>query len=204
VRQVSFFRAFNALIRNSPKSQLAKIDGVWSKAHKTREPWERPSYCERGVSRKTLLQERVMKRNGWLLIFTCALLAGSALAQDKCSVRTTHARYGTTCQGFVSTGPGQPLAPYTLLGTCTGDAHGFFTCQGTQSFGGFVVPALDEGQGTVNPDCTGQITYNQGTPSELDINFLVLNDGKELRGMLQNSGSAVQCDLVRMDKDSDQ
>jgi hypothetical protein len=143
-----------------------------------------------------------MKRNCWLLVFVFALLASSALAQDKCSVRTTHARYGTTCQGFVYAGPdfaGQPLAPYTLLGTCTGDAHGYFTCEGTQSFGGFVVPALDEGQGTVNPDCTGQITYNKATPSELDINFLVLNDGKELRGMLQNAGSAVQCDLIRMD-----
>jgi hypothetical protein len=150
-----------------------------------------------------LLKEIIMKRNGWLLIFVCSLLASSAFAQDKCSVRTTHARYGTTCQGFVSTGAGQPLAPYTLLGTCTGDANGFFTCQGTQSFGGLVVPALDQGQGTVNPDCTGQITYNQGTPSELDINFLVLNDGKELRGMLQNSGSAVQCDLVRMDSGKD-
>lgn len=54
----------------------------------------------------------------------------------------------------------------------------------------------------MNPDCTGQITYNQGTPSELDINFLVLNEGKELRGMLQNSGSDVQCDLIRMDKEA--
>jgi hypothetical protein len=203
VRQVLFFPHLNPLIGNSPKSQLAKIDRIWAKAHKAREAWERPNYCERRF-RKLLLQEIVMKRNCWLLIFVGALLANSAVAQDKCSVRTTHARYGTTCQGFVSTGAGQPLAPYTLLGTCTGDAHGFFTCQGTQSFGGFVVPALDEGQGTVNTDCTGQITYNQGTPSELDINFLVLNDGKELRGMLQNSGSVVQCDLVRMgDTDQD-
>ena len=144
-----------------------------------------------------------MKRNGWLLIFVCALLTSSAVGEGKCSVRTTHARYGTTCQGFVSTGAGQPLAPFSLLGTCTGDANGFFTCQGTQSFGGFVVPAQDAGQGVVNPDCTGQITYNPGTPTELDINFLVLDDGKELRGMLQNTGTAVQCDLIRMDKDQD-
>ncbi|MGH9517828.1 MAG: hypothetical protein ACRD3P_19345 [Terriglobales bacterium] len=144
-----------------------------------------------------------MKKSGCLLIFVCALLTSSAFGQDKCSVRTTQARYGTTCQGFVSTGSGQPLAPFTLLGTCTGDANGFFTCAGTQSFGGFVVPAVDEGQSSVNPDCTGQITYNNGTPSELDINFLVLHEGKELRGMLQNAGTAVQCDLIRMDKDQD-
>jgi hypothetical protein len=62
---------------------------------------------------------------------------------------------------------------------------------------------VDEGQGTVNPDCTGQVTYNKGTSSELDINFLVLHEGKELRGMLQNSGTVVQCDLIRMDKDQD-
>jgi hypothetical protein len=52
-----------------------------------------------------------MKRNCWLFIFVCALLASSAFGQEKCSVRTTHARYGTTCQGVVSTGAGQPLAP---------------------------------------------------------------------------------------------
>ena len=35
-------------------------------------------------------------------------------------------------------------------------------------------------------------------PQELDINFLILNDGKELRGTLQNTGGAVQYDLMRM------
>lgn len=35
-------------------------------------------------------------------------------------------------------------------------------------------------------------------PQELDINFLILNDGKELRGTLQNTGGAVQYDLIRM------
>jgi len=42
------------------------------------------------------------------------------------------------------------------------------------------------------------ITYNKGTQQELDINFLILHDGRELRGMLQNAGTAVQCDLIRM------
>jgi len=35
-------------------------------------------------------------------------------------------------------------------------------------------------------------------PQELDINFLILHDGRELRGMLQNAGTAVQCDLIRV------
>jgi len=39
----------------------------------------------------------------------------------------------------------------------------------------FVVEALS---------CTGQVTYNKGTPGELDINFLILDNGRELRGML--------------------
>ena len=30
------------------------------------------------------------------------------------------------------------------------------------------------------------------------FNFLILHDGEEIRGMQQNPGSAVQCDLVRM------
>ena len=143
-----------------------------------------------------------MKRTIWFVI-VCTLLASSAAAQNKCTYHTTHARYGTTCQGFVATAPGSTLAPFSLLGTCTGDANGFFKCSGTQSFDGLVVPAIDEGQSVINPDCTGQITYNKGTPQELDINFLILHEGKELRGMLQNAGTAVQCDLIRMDASDD-
>ncbi len=139
-----------------------------------------------------------MKKSSWFVLIVCTLLASLASAQNKCTFHTTHARYGTTCQGFVSTAPGAPLTPFSLLGTCIGDANGFFKCTGTQSFDGIVVPAVDEGQSTVNPDCTGQITYNKGTPGELDIHFLILNDGQELRGMLQNAGTAVQCDLIRM------
>jgi hypothetical protein len=139
-----------------------------------------------------------MKKSSWFVLIVGTLLACSAAAQNKCTVHTTNARYGTTCQGFVSTALGAPLMPFSLLGTCTGDANGFFKCTGTQSFDGTVVPAVDEGQSVVNPDCTGQIIYNKGTAGELDINFLILNDGQELRGMLQNAGTAVQCDLIRM------
>ena len=142
-----------------------------------------------------------MNKVKWLVSFSVALLlVTSAAAQNQCSFHTTQARYGATCQGSVSPSPGAPLVPFALLGTCVGNATGFFTCSGTQSFGGVVVPAPAEGQSTVNSDCTGQITYNKGTPAELDFNFLILQEGKELRGMLQNPGTAVQCDLVRMDR----
>ena len=144
-----------------------------------------------------------MKRSSWFVLIVGTLLASPAAAQNKCTFHTTNARYGTTCQGFVSTAPGAPLTPFSLLGTCTGDANGFFNCSGTQSFDGTVVPAVDAGQSIVNPDCTGQITYNKGTSSELDINFLILDNGRELRGMLQNAGSAVQCDLIRMGASDD-
>lgn len=49
----------------------------------------------------------------------------------------------------------------------------------------------------MNSDCTGKITFNQGTPQELDFKFQTLHDGEEICGMLQNPGSAVQCDLIR-------
>jgi hypothetical protein len=93
---------------------------------------------------------------------------------------------------------GAPLTPFALMTTCTGDANAFFKCSGTQSFDGTLVPNESEGPASVNSDCTGTITYNRGTPAELDFNFLILHDGEEIRGMLQNQGSAVQCDLIRM------
>jgi hypothetical protein len=82
--------------------------------------------------------------------------------------------------------------------TCTGDANGFFKCTGTQSFDGVVVPSVAQGPAFVKSDWHWQITYDQGTPQELDFNFLILHDGEEIRGMLQNPGSAMQCDLIRM------
>jgi hypothetical protein len=145
-----------------------------------------------------------MKTKSCLVLVAFTLLASSAVAQNKCTVKTVHARYATTCEGSVATVAGGALLPFTLLGTCSADSTGFFTCNGTESFNGVVVPAVDTGQSIVNSDCTGQITYNKGTASELDINFLILNGGKELRGMLQNAGTAVQCDLVRMDRPNEQ
>lgn len=142
-----------------------------------------------------------MNKITWLVSLSVVwLIVTPADGQNKCSFQTIHARYGATCQGSVSPNSGAPLVPFALLGTCTGNATGYFTCSGTQSFGGVVVPAPAEGQSAVNSDCTGQITYNKGTPEELDINFLILHDGKEIRGMLQNTGTAVECDLVRMEK----
>jgi len=140
-----------------------------------------------------------------LLLVPALFLASGAQAQNKCSFTTTRGTYGATCSGSVFPGPGSfvpgsPLVPYALLGTCTGNSTGYFTCSGSASIGGVVIPAPAQGQSVVNPDCTGQITYNKGTPQELDINFLILHEGKQIRGMLQNPGTAVQCELVLMNR----
>ena len=148
-----------------------------------------------------------MKPKTFVLSACCVLLLlSTARAQDACSFQTIHARYGATCQGFVFAGPGNftpgaSLSPFSLLGICKGNATGYFTCSGTQSIGGVIIPAPAAGQSIVNPNCGGQITYNKGTPQQLIFNFLILHHGNELHGMLQNPGSAVQCDLVRMDSD---
>src|SRR5438552_13951404 len=51
-------------------------------------------------------EETIMKKSSWFVLIVCTLLASSAAAQNKCTFHTTHARYGTSCQGFVSTAPG--------------------------------------------------------------------------------------------------
>jgi len=144
-----------------------------------------------------------MNKSSLFLLIVCTLLASSAAAQNKCTVHTTNARYGTTCQGFVSTAPGTPLAPFSLLGTCTGDANGFFKCTGTQSFDGTVVPAVDEGQSIVNSDCTGQVTYNKGTPGELTSTSSSCTTAKNFAACCRMRGRRFQCDLIRMDAPED-
>jgi hypothetical protein len=49
-----------------------------------------------------------MKTKSYLVLVACTLLANPVAAQSKCTFQTIHARYGATCQGFVSTALGIP------------------------------------------------------------------------------------------------
>jgi hypothetical protein len=92
------------------------------------------------------------------------------------------------------------LVPIKQVGVATGDASGFWTGATTINIAGqIIIPrATVSGQAILNPDCTGSIAYNKGTPSEVNINFVVNPTTKEILGVTTDKGSVISCELKRM------
>ncbi len=129
------------------------------------------------------------------------LLLAPAWAQNTaaCTPATTHGTYSFTCSGFLSPAAGMPQAPFSAMGTVKGDWGGTFSGGGTASMGGAIVDQKVVGTAVINSDCTGTISYTQkiaGQPApNLNIAFLVLDDGKEIRGFIVDPGATVICKL---------
>jgi hypothetical protein len=119
---------------------------------------------------------------------------------DICTPATTAGAYTVTCTGWSTAGG--TLTPIHQVGMAFGDATGFFTGFATINIGGQVtIPkAPVSGQATLNPDCTGSITYNKGTLGELNIVFVVNPQTREISGMTTDAGSVSSCTLKPMNK----
>jgi hypothetical protein len=90
------------------------------------------------------------------------------------------------------------LVPFTILGTVSSDSSGFFSGIATNSVGGTIFPQPVSGQASTAPDCTGTITYNKGARDEINIKYVVLANGDEMRGMVTDRGANISCTLTRM------
>jgi len=121
-------------------------------------------------------------------------------APEACTNATAAGTYSVTCTGWTAAGPNGSLVPIKQVGVATGDRDGNFTGSTTINVGGqLVIPNFPaNGKATVAPDCTGNVTYNKGTPAELNITFVVNPAAKELHGLVTDKGSVVSCTLKRM------
>jgi hypothetical protein len=86
------------------------------------------------------------------------------------------------------------------VGVATGDADGNWSGTVAINIGGqVVIPASSvTGKTTVNPDCTGTITYNKGTPTELNISYVVNPKTDETFGLVTDKGTVASCVLKRI------
>ena len=57
--------------------------------------------------------------------------------------------------------------------------------------------AKASGKAVVKPDCTGSVTYNKGTPAEMNLSFVILRLNQEIRGLVVDKGSVISCVLKR-------
>lgn len=134
---------------------------------------------------------------GAVLLF----LAGTtAVPADplSCSLKTTKGTYAVRCSGFLTPGPSAPSLPFTVLGVVTGNADGYFQGAATNMVAGNQSEQTVAGQADTKPDCTGAITYNKGAQDELNVKYVVLSNGDEIRGLVTNPGANVSCTLTRM------
>ncbi len=137
-----------------------------------------------------------------------SILTVSALAPawgQTCSNHTTRGTYAFVCTGFISPAPNAPQVPFSALGAASASAQGVFTGAAKASVGGAIVSWTVVGTQKLNADCTGSITYDQkfnGQPAgQININFHVLDNGKEIRGMPVDPGTTIVCNLRQINRD---
>jgi hypothetical protein len=121
--------------------------------------------------------------------------AWPGFADERFKASSIKGDYGFTCTGTVY---GNPFAGVGQV-SCDGRS----TCwgAGTLNPNGISLPWTFIGSYTLGADGRGQVTYDQtgagSAAGQLHIDFVVMDGGRELRGMPTESGYIVTCELAR-------
>ena len=128
-------------------------------------------------------------------------LPGAALGNRHCSNRTLSGDYGCSVQGVLLNIPGLPPEA-TFVGVTTAHYDGKGNDTGTEHVvvnGSSFNPGWDANSGTysVNPDCTGTAIVNTpNSPVPLNLYFVIVDDGKEFRQVLNSNALLTVCKRV--------
>ena len=137
-----------------------------------------------------------------LVLMLSLLVVANVIQAQQCSNKMTEGRYLVICDGFMQPAPNAPLLPAKGLSVATSDRHGNITGAGTVNLGGTAVQQTVSGTQTLNPDCTGTVTYNQtinGYPGPpINITFVVSQHGDRINGLVVDQGAVFACELTRM------
>jgi hypothetical protein len=150
-----------------------------------------------------------VKRSSVVIFLLLWGLVIPAIAQPNsgtsCSNQSAKGRYGYSCSG-VAANPFNnfSIQPFAAYGVVTGDGEGQWNGQGKVSFNGTIVPwthktRMDD-PAQVNPDCTGSVTYEVtvggGPVPDAHFEFVIVDDGREIKGFPIDPGYAVSCQLI--------
>jgi hypothetical protein len=143
------------------------------------------------------------KKSLFLMLMAAAVLSSTASAQGNpnvCTNVSAAGAYSFSCSGWTAAGVGGSLLPMMQVGVVSADADGNWSGSSTINIGGqIVIPdAKVTGKTTVNPDCTGNITYNKGTPAELNISYVTNPRAEQIHGLVIDKGTVVSCVLQRI------
>jgi len=136
------------------------------------------------------------------LLLASLMLAVAVFGQagsPACNLRSAMGAYGYSCSGAYQ---GQPFAAY---GYVYGDGRGQWHGYGKVSLNGTILPWTHDTRAsdpaTVNPDCTGSVTYQitvagQSAP-DAHFEYVIVDNGREVKGFPVDQGYAVSCQLIR-------
>jgi hypothetical protein len=128
-------------------------------------------------------------------VFLLAVSAAPVFADEKFKAASIKGDYGAACTGTVY---GNPFA---AVGQVYCDGRSTCSGAGTINLNGVSLPWSYIGSYTLGADGRGQVTYDQtvagGPAPQLHIDFVVMKNGDELRGMPTDSGYIVTCELAR-------
>jgi hypothetical protein len=118
-------------------------------------------------------------------------------AQDGCSVATLNGHYAFSQPGWAGAGQGNQL-PFFNVGVVAFDGTtGTVSASFTGVSHGVVSTETDAGTYTVNPDCTGSISFTTGPGAGVTFNMVIIGRGAELFGINTSAGFTSSLDAKK-------
>ena len=123
-----------------------------------------------------------------LAFFALALLAVPAARANGCSAATLSGTYADQDNGTII-----GVGPFAGVNLDTFDGHGRMTSKGVSSVNGTVSPGSAAGTYQVNPDCTGTYSVHDAHGDTFDAFFVIADGGNELRIVITDAGTVINC-----------
>jgi len=85
------------------------------------------------------------------------------------------------------------VGPFAGVNVDSFDGRGKMTISGVSSLNGSVSPGVETGTYQVNPDCTGTYTVQDSFGDTFDAFFVIGDEGNELRIVITDPGTVINC-----------
>jgi hypothetical protein len=123
-------------------------------------------------------------------IFALALTATPAAKADDrgCSNATLRGTYSDQDTGTIV-----GVGPFAGVNVDSFDGKGHLTISGISSVNGDVSSGVETGTYHVNSDCTGTYTVRDSFGDTFDAFFVIGDDGNELRIVITDPGTVINC-----------
>jgi len=124
-----------------------------------------------------------------LAFFALALaMVPAAQASDRCSTSTLTGSYADQDNGTII-----GVGPFAGVNLDTFDGRGHLTIRGVSSLNGSVSPGTSTGTYQVNSDCTGTYSVSDSYGDTFTAFFVIADGGNELRIVITNAGTVINC-----------